>query len=90
MKTLIIIGIRLYQRFISPFLPASCRYFPTCSHYFIGSLQAHGLLRGVYLGVGRILRCHPWAAGGDDPVPIQFKFIRARKPDEKKTSGSGD
>ena len=61
--------IRWYQRFLSPLLPATCRYVPTCSHYAAESLQVHGLLRGGRLALLRILRCHPWHAGGFDPVP---------------------
>lgn len=61
--------IRAYQRFLSPLLPATCRYQPTCSHYAAESLQVHGLLRGGLLALKRILRCHPWHPGGFDPVP---------------------
>jgi putative membrane protein insertion efficiency factor len=61
--------IRFYQRFVSPALPASCRYYPTCSAYAVESLQVHGALRGGWLSVRRIARCHPWHAGGFDPVP---------------------
>jgi putative membrane protein insertion efficiency factor len=61
--------IRFYQRFISPALPASCRYYPTCSAYAVESLQVHGAMRGSWLGIRRVARCHPWHAGGFDPVP---------------------
>ena len=61
--------IRFYQRFISPALPASCRYYPTCSSYAVGALQTHGALRGSWLAVRRLGRCHPWHEGGYDPVP---------------------
>lgn len=61
--------IRLYQRYISARLPRSCRYEPTCSAYAVQALQRHGLLVGLWLSVRRVLRCHPFHAGGFDPVP---------------------
>jgi uncharacterized protein len=61
--------IRFYQRFISPLTPPSCIYKPTCSSYMLQAIQKYGALKGGYLGVRRILRCHPWAQGGYDPVP---------------------
>lgn len=61
--------IRLYQVAISPLTPASCRFTPTCSQYFLEALRKHGLLKGSYLGIRRILRCHPWGGHGHDPVP---------------------
>ncbi|NOZ22767.1 MAG: membrane protein insertion efficiency factor YidD [Planctomycetes bacterium] len=68
MRFILIKVIRGYQRFISPLLPRSCRYAPTCSEYFIQALQKKGLIKGVFLGIWRILRCHPLAKGGYDPV----------------------
>lgn len=61
--------IRFYQRFVSPALPPSCRYYPTCSSYAVEALLAHGALRGSWLAVRRLGRCHPWHEGGYDPVP---------------------
>ena len=61
--------IRFYQRFISPGLPASCRYYPTCSSYAVEALQVHGAFRGSWLAARRLSRCHPWHQGGMDPVP---------------------
>lgn len=61
--------VRLYQMFISPLLPASCRFTPTCSSYAIEALRKYGLFRGGYLTIRRLLRCHPWGGSGYDPVP---------------------
>lgn len=61
--------IKLYQYCISPYTPAVCRYTPTCSQYCIEALRKHGLFKGGYLGVRRILSCHPWGGSGYDPVP---------------------
>jgi len=69
LKTVLIYLIRGYQVGISPLLPPSCRYSPTCSHYGIEALKKHGLLKGSWLTIRRIVRCHPWAKGGYDPVP---------------------
>jgi len=69
MKLILILFVRAYQVAISPLLPASCRYHPTCSHYAIEALEKHGALRGGWLAVKRIARCHPFRAGGFDPVP---------------------
>ena len=65
----LIFWVRLYQRFISPMTPPSCRFQPTCSSYMIQALRAHGPARGLWLGVRRIGRCHPFHPGGYDPVP---------------------
>ncbi|HEY4162663.1 MAG TPA: membrane protein insertion efficiency factor YidD [Dongiaceae bacterium] len=61
--------IRAYQWLISPLLPASCRYQPTCSAYAIEALQRHGPLNGLMIAVKRLMRCHPWGGSGYDPVP---------------------
>ncbi|RZJ36287.1 MAG: membrane protein insertion efficiency factor YidD [Flavobacterium sp.] len=61
--------VRIYQVVLSPLMPATCRFDPTCSHYMITALKRHGLLYGGYLGVRRILSCHPWGRSGYDPVP---------------------
>jgi putative membrane protein insertion efficiency factor len=61
--------IRGYQRVISPALPPSCRFYPSCSQYTLEALERHGVLRGSWLGARRILRCHPFNPGGFDPVP---------------------
>jgi len=61
--------IRLYQRWISRFLPSMCRYTPTCSEYAAEALSGHGFWRGMWLAIRRIARCHPFREGGYDPVP---------------------
>ncbi|AFH50481.1 Hypothetical protein IALB_2778 [Ignavibacterium album JCM 16511] len=64
-----IILIKIYQIFISPLFPSSCRYTPTCSQYTLEALKKYGLLKGLWLGIKRISRCHPWGGSGYDPVP---------------------
>jgi len=68
-----ILPVRFYQKFISPILGPSCRYEPTCSHYMIEAVEEWGLLKGSWLGIKRIVRCHPWAGFGPDPVPKKEK-----------------
>jgi putative membrane protein insertion efficiency factor len=65
----LVLLIRFYQEAISPFTPSTCRFEPTCSSYFLEALKVHGLIKGSYLGIKRILSCHPWGKTGYDPVP---------------------
>ncbi|MGM0539176.1 MAG: membrane protein insertion efficiency factor YidD [Thermodesulfobacteriota bacterium] len=69
MRGLLIGLVRAYQRLVSPFFPASCRFIPSCSEYTLQALSSHGIFRGLGLALLRILRCHPLARGGYDPVP---------------------
>ena len=69
MTSLLIGIIRLYRRWVSPLLPPSCRFMPSCSQYAEESLRAHGMIRGLALVVRRLVRCHPWGGAGHDPVP---------------------
>ncbi|MDX1994922.1 MAG: membrane protein insertion efficiency factor YidD [bacterium] len=69
MKWLALGAIRFYQKFISPLLPSSCRFYPSCSHYTYEAIQIHGVFRGTWMGMRRISRCHPFNPGGYDPVP---------------------
>ncbi|MCC8158127.1 MAG: membrane protein insertion efficiency factor YidD [Phascolarctobacterium sp.] len=68
MKTLMIVGIRFYQLFISPLFPPTCRFYPTCSQYAIEAIRKKGALKGGWLAVKRIAKCHPFHPGGYDPV----------------------
>ncbi|HEV2262637.1 MAG TPA: membrane protein insertion efficiency factor YidD [Candidatus Rubrimentiphilum sp.] len=61
--------LRLYKRAISPLLPPACRFYPSCSQYAVDAIAEHGMPRGSWLALARIARCHPWNAGGYDPVP---------------------
>lgn len=69
MIKLLIFVVKGYQKFFSPFLPGGCRFEPSCSEYMISAIERHGWLKGLGLGVWRILRCNPWNPGGYDPVP---------------------
>jgi len=65
----LIVLIKVYQLLISPLFPSSCRFTPTCSHYTLEALKKYGILKGVWLGFRRIIKCHPWGGSGYDPVP---------------------
>ncbi len=69
MKNFFILIIKIYQKFISPFLPEGCRFYPSCSEYLACAIKKYGILKGLGLGIWRILRCNPWNTGGYDPVP---------------------
>jgi putative membrane protein insertion efficiency factor len=68
LQTLFIALIRAYQILISPILPRSCRFYPTCSEYTLTAIRQYGPARGTYLGIRRLIRCHPFHPGGYDPV----------------------
>lgn len=69
MKPLLMGVIRGYQRYISPLTPPSCRFHPTCSQYTYEAIEKYGAVKGAWLGMKRIARCHPFHPGGFDPVP---------------------
>ena len=69
MKGLLLALIGFYKRFISPLTPPSCRYYPSCSNYATEAIERYGAGRGGWLAIKRIARCHPFSAGGHDPVP---------------------
>ncbi len=68
-KKILILLVKFYQKFLSPLCPGVCRYQPTCSQYMIEAIEKHGILKGIWLGCKRLLRCHPWGGSGYDPVP---------------------
>ena len=68
MRALVTGALRTYKRWISPMLFSSCRFYPTCSEYMLEAVERHGVARGVWMGVRRLARCHPFHQGGFDPV----------------------
>jgi len=81
--------VKAYRLLLSPWLGSACRFEPTCSAYSLQALQAHGAAAGTYLTLARLARCHPWCAGGHDPVPVQRPRLFGRlisSPSEKKPS----
>ena len=81
-KRFLIVLVMAYQRWISPLFPPSCRFRPTCSVYMIQAIEKHGL-KGVLMGIARILRCHPFSETGEDPVPDHFSLKRHKTPLDK-------
>lgn len=69
MRRFLVGCLRLYQKFVSPLLPPSCRFHPSCSEYMRQAIQKKGVFKGILLGLRRVACCHPWHAGGVDPVP---------------------
>ena len=69
MTSVLIGALRAYQYLFRPLLGANCRFYPSCSDYALEALTRHGALRGIWLAIRRVGRCHPWHAGGYDPVP---------------------
>ena len=78
-------AIRGYRGFVSPLLPPSCRFYPSCSAYALEAVQVHGALRGTWLAVRRLSRCHPFHAGGLDPVPLARS--RDADPNSRELAG---
>lgn len=72
MKFLLLVPIRLYQILISPFLPPTCRFVPSCSQYAVEAITHFGLVKGGWLAAKRLVRCHPFNPGGYDPVPFEL------------------
>jgi putative membrane protein insertion efficiency factor len=73
LKMIVLKLIVLYQRFISPLLAPRCRFYPSCSQYCFDAVEQHGIIKGLFLGIKRVLRCHPFNEGGYDPVPPPTK-----------------
>jgi putative membrane protein insertion efficiency factor len=78
----LVLAVRLYQRFISPLTPPSCRFYPSCSSYAVTALLRFGPLRGGWLAVRRIGRCHPWNPGGVDDVPLTWASRNDVRPED--------
>lgn len=76
MRKILILIIRTYRLLLSPLLGNNCRFYPSCSQYAIEAIEGHGPLRGAWLALRRVLRCHPWHPGGVDPVPKVTKKVR--------------
>ena len=68
-KNFLIYLLIIYKKGISPYLPHACRFQPTCSEYMMEAIEKHGVIKGGYLGLRRLLKCHPWGGSGFDPVP---------------------
>jgi putative membrane protein insertion efficiency factor len=79
-KAIFLAPIRLYQRLLSPVMPARCKYHPTCSEYAVQAIRMHGVMRGLVLAGWRILRCNPLSNGGIDPVENQRLFKPKARP----------
>ncbi|MGN7410796.1 MULTISPECIES: membrane protein insertion efficiency factor YidD [unclassified Sporosarcina] len=75
MKKLVLLLIRFYQKMISPLTPPSCRFYPTCSHYGVEAVETHGVVKGMWLTIVRISKCHPFHKGGFDPVPAKKEKV---------------
>jgi putative membrane protein insertion efficiency factor len=68
MRALTLASLRIYKRWISPLLPSACRFHPTCAEYMMQAVELHGVARGIWMGLRRLARCHPFHEGGFDPV----------------------
>lgn len=69
MKKILLCLIRIYQKYLSPILGKNCRFYPTCSQYTYEAIQKYGCFKGIFLGIKRIVKCHPFHPGGYDPLP---------------------
>jgi putative membrane protein insertion efficiency factor len=95
MRWVLIVALKAYRRVISPLYGDVCRYYPSCSAYALEAVETHGAVRGSWLAARRVGRCHPWAAGGVDPVPGEFRWHgraetrAAAHPDDALSGVSG-
>jgi putative membrane protein insertion efficiency factor len=85
-RLVLVAPIRLYQRIVSPLIGPRCRFHPSCSEYAVQAIVRHGPLRGLYLAVRRVLRCHPWNPGGIDDVPVAFAWRRTTSSDLREAA----
>lgn len=80
MAKIVALPVRAYRALLSPFLQPACRFYPTCSDYTLQALERHGALKGAWLAMRRISRCHPWGGSGLDPVPGTADWDRVNSP----------
>ena len=85
MRKILIVLIGVYRYLLSPFLGNNCRFYPSCSHYAQEAVETHGVARGGWLALRRILRCHPWHPGGVDPVPPRAGSAREGEEEGQDT-----
>lgn len=85
----LVLAVRVYQRFISPLTPPSCRFYPSCSSYAVTALTRFGPLRGGWLAARRIGRCHPWNPGGVDDVPLTWASRNDVRPEDFRPRDAG-
>ncbi|MFL0797711.1 MAG: membrane protein insertion efficiency factor YidD [Cellvibrionaceae bacterium] len=90
MKKIVLVILRGYQLLISPFLGNNCRFYPSCSEYSMEAIDKHGLIKGSYLTVRRLLKCHPWHSGGCDPVPPHNTDTKAKTEIDSPIYGYGE
>jgi len=90
MKYVLIAMLKAYRFAISPLYGQVCRYHPTCSAYALEAVQTHGAVRGTWLAMRRVARCHPWAAGGLDPVPPKDRTPKNRRSSTLVTPNTGE
>ncbi|MBQ9745168.1 MAG: membrane protein insertion efficiency factor YidD [Clostridia bacterium] len=90
MKKILKFFIKLYRKFLSPILPQSCRFEPSCSQYALEALDKHGVIKGTILSVYRVLRCNPFCRGGYDPVPDKFTFKRQELKAVEQEENTGE
>jgi len=89
MKSLLLALLRAYRFLLSPWIGGSCRFWPTCSEYSREAIETHGAARGTYMTITRLARCHPYGAGGVDPVPATFHW-RCWCADADASAGTAD
>ncbi|MDQ1585512.1 MAG: uncharacterized protein QOJ90_1721 [Actinomycetota bacterium] len=89
MRRLVLLPILAYQRLVSPLLGPRCRFYPSCSSYAVEAITVHGVPRGSYLALRRLLRCHPWNPGGVDPVPPRDHGSAVSSPTASSPQGVG-
>lgn len=87
LRRLVVFAIELYRRYVSPALPARCRYYPSCSRYAAAAVTTHGVGKGAALSAWRLLRCNPFSGGGYDPVPERGDWVPSVYPDGRPREG---